>query len=158
MTEWRPVVGYEANYRVSSDGQVKSLPRNTTRGGFLRAAIGKQGYPEVSLWLAGRSRTFKIHQLVAAAFLGPRPEGLVVRHLNGNPADNRLSNLCYGTPEENGLDSVAHGTNRNAAKTRCPAGHEYDESNTYSPPSRPRQRYCRTCNADRLSLRTGATL
>lgn len=154
MTEWRPVVGYESNYHVSDDGRVKSLPRNTTPGGLLRAAVSKNpGYPEVSLWLKGKSRTHKVHQLVAAAFFGPRPEGAEIRHLNGDRTDCRLGNLLYGTRAENAADTLAHGHNRNAAKTHCPAGHPYDEKNTYRRAADPNTRYCRACNAARVAAR-----
>jgi hypothetical protein len=154
VTEWRPVVGFESNYHVSDDGQVKSLPRNTTRGGILRPAVSKQpGYPEVALWLNGKARTLKVHQLVAAAFLGPRPKGQEVRHLNGNRLDCRLTNLQYGTRLENAQDTIDHGHNKNAAKTHCPKGHPYDEANTYRIASRPTNRYCRACNKDRFARR-----
>ncbi|MFV0400614.1 MAG: HNH endonuclease signature motif containing protein [Oscillospiraceae bacterium] len=51
-----------------------------------------------------------VHKLVLEAFVGVRPEGMVCRHLNGNSLDNRLLNLCWGTPQENVRDSIRHGT------------------------------------------------
>lgn len=48
--------------------------------------------------------------LVMLAFVGPRPDGLDVCHGNGNPADNRLENLRYGTRSENMRDALRHGT------------------------------------------------
>jgi len=42
--------------------------------------------------------------------VGPCPEGHVTRHLNGDPTDNRLENLRWGTRSENQRDSVKHGT------------------------------------------------
>ncbi|MDX3713446.1 HNH endonuclease signature motif containing protein [Streptomyces europaeiscabiei] len=83
-----------------------------------------------------------MHQIVAAAFLGPRPDGHDVRHLDGNPLNSALSNLSYGTRSENELDKARHGTNPNARKTHCPQGHPYDEANTYR---LGRHRTCRTC-------------
>jgi hypothetical protein len=69
------------------------------------------GYPQVNL-RGGRGihKSITVHRLVATAFLGPRPAGLEVRHLNGDPTDCRLANLAYGTPAENGQDRVRHGT------------------------------------------------
>ncbi len=49
-------------------------------------------------------------RLVAETFLGPRPEGTQISHLNGNPSDNRPVNLVYETPAENNKRRIAHGT------------------------------------------------
>jgi len=90
-----------------------------------------------------------VHRLVARAFYGPRPEGLVVRHLDGNPQNNCLENLTYGTHSENLLDQVRHGTHVNASKTHCPKGHEYgDVSWTIRG-----DRECKPCRADRERAR-----
>lgn len=84
-----------------------------------------------------------IHQLVLAAFVGPRPEGMEVAHENGDPQDNRLTNLSYKTKNGNMLDSVRHGTHRNSRKTNCPTC-----DGPYSV-NRRGQRFCPVCrNAD----------
>lgn len=57
-----------------------------------------------------RGSNIYVHRAVAEAWLGPRPEGLQTRHLNGNNLDNRPSNLAYGTVKENAQDRMAHGT------------------------------------------------
>lgn len=62
----------------------------------------------VNLSRGGKYHTFRVHQLVLGTFVGPRPEGMQCRHLNGNPADNRLCNLAWGTPEENREDCHNH--------------------------------------------------
>jgi hypothetical protein len=74
---------------------------------MLRPGIASSGYPTVAL---GRGRTRTVHSLVAEAFIGPRPHGMEVRHINGVRTDPRRVNLCYGTRSENILDAVAHGT------------------------------------------------
>jgi len=61
--------------------------------------------------------------MVLAAFVGPCPDGMHTRHLNGNKLDNRLENLQWGTPKENGEDRVKHnqqprGESHGAAKLR----------------------------------------
>lgn len=143
--EWRPVVGYEGLYEVSDQGRVRSLPRHGTRGQILKPYVGNRGYPTVNPARDGENRTLPIHRIVAEAFLGPRPEGLVVRHLNGKHNDPRLANLAYGTPRQNQIDSVMHGTHSRAVRTHCPTGHEYTEANIRRVPSRPGARYCREC-------------
>ena len=50
-----------------------------------------------------------VHQLVMRAFVGEPPEGMEVRHLNGDPTDNRLENLKYGSRTENILDVFYQG-------------------------------------------------
>ncbi len=147
--EWRLIPGYERTYRVSSLGRVESIPRPKTRGGLLSVKIGKRGYPAVSLVQDGRQTTREVHQLVALAFIGPRPEGHEVRHIDGDPARPHADNLTYGSRSDNVRDKRAHGTDHNVNKTHCPAGHPYDEVNTLRIPSRPTARYCRMCNEAR---------
>ncbi|WP_158710499.1 NUMOD4 motif-containing HNH endonuclease [Streptomyces flavochromogenes] len=139
---WLAVPGYENSYEVSSQGQVRSRPRPTTRGGILKAKVGRVGYPRVSLCANGVQRTWLVHQVVAVAFLGPRPAGQEVRHLDGDPLNNAVSNLAYGTRSENAQDKQRHGTDHNARKTHCPQGHPYDEENTSRYSGR---RACRAC-------------
>lgn len=56
--------------------------------------------------------------MVLEAFTGPAPEGSLCRHLNGDPSDNRPSNLAWGTPAENNADMVAHGRSTRGTKNR----------------------------------------
>lgn len=93
-------------YVVSDEGEVRGPTGRVLRPG----PVGKRKeYRQVS---CGRRRSVRVHVLVAEAFLGPRPEGHHVAHLNGNAADNRAANLAYKTPKENAADKVIHGTNR----------------------------------------------
>lgn len=60
-----------------------------------------------------------IHSVVAEAFIGPRPTGMVVRHVDGNRYNNAASNLAYGTPNENVYDSVKHKTYKGSKNGRA---------------------------------------
>lgn len=162
---WLSVVGYEGRYEVSNLGRVRSLDRTYMRAhpnsptgfqtmrqrGCLRqlARARAGGYLVVTLYGEAGGKTYHVHRLVMNAFVGPRPAGMEVRHLDGNPQNALLDNLAYGTPSENRHDRRAHGTDPMANKTHCPSGHRYDEENTYSPPSRPTARYCRACSHKR---------
>lgn len=137
-----PIPGYEKTYRITEAGEVFSLPRPTTPGGLRKWRYDRHGYPYLNLCQDGVERRFRIHILVALTFIGPRPEGLMIRHLDGNPGNPQANNLTYGTASENGKDSVAHGTNWWSRKTHCPRGHEYSEENTLRSGGR---RYCRAC-------------
>ncbi len=69
----------------------------------------------------GKSHWYRVHLVVLAIFRGPRPDGMVARHLNGNCQDNRLLNLAWGTRRENCADRLLHGTtNRGARSGRTP--------------------------------------
>ena len=63
----------------------------------------------VSLKHDGISLTQTVHCLVAAAFIGPRPEGLQVLHGSKSRTDNRACNLSYGTPKQNTADRLRDG-------------------------------------------------
>jgi hypothetical protein len=79
---------------------------------ILQPTIRKaDGYRCVTLSLSGGVRHQKhLHQWIALTFLGQRPDGQQVRHLDGNKANNSISNLKYGTARENALDRIEHGT------------------------------------------------
>lgn len=118
METWKPIPLFDL-YEASDAGRIRSLPRVTqhytgkaiVRGGRVLAGhVNPKGYVQVSLSVDGRTRTAHVHALVAAAFLGPRPSGLVVRHLDGNSQNNAASNLAYGTQQENTNDKELHGT------------------------------------------------
>lgn len=156
--EWRPVVGFEGQYEVSSLGRVKSVARWSAHVGagrrwikeFIRKpTLGKRGY--LCLLFPG-NRNLYVHRLVGDAFLGPMPDGLQTRHLNGDHLDNRVENLRYGTASENREDQVRHGTHTVAARTHCKHGHEFTPENTL-PRTDGRGRRCRACMEDRNARR-----
>lgn len=130
---WRPVPGYIGYYEVSDRGRVRSCARVIpTRNGQQRQLLGrvlrqrrhKKLYRSVCLYLRGSKRMHLVHVLVLEAFVGPRPSGLETCHNNGNPADNRVVNLRWGTRESNMLDVVRHASAWNVKKDRCLRGHQ----------------------------------
>lgn len=99
-------------YAVSNLGNVKRvMPDRLARPmRQLKWVIGSAGRPEVGLYRDGKHKVVRVHQLVAEAFLGPRPAGAVIRHLDGDVLNAAASNLAYGTPRENEADKLQHGT------------------------------------------------
>ena len=152
MTEqWRPVVGHEGAYEVSDQGRVRSLPhrvRLVVRGGVetSRLSPGKvlrpgrclSGHVSVAI---GKGRSVSVHVLVLTAFVGPRPAGYDILHLNHDPADNRLENLRYGTRSENLRMDYENGSR---VKTHCKRGHLLSGDNLF-PSHVNYARQCRTC-------------
>lgn len=134
---WKDIPGYEGLYQVSDLGNVLS---SRFSGQFLKPNRHRDGYLKVYLHKNGARSVRFVHRLVAEAFLGL--SDLDVRHNNGNPSDNRLLNIRYGTPSENAMDSVVHGTHAQARKTHCKRGHILAGDNLREYNGR---RHCKTC-------------
>lgn len=154
---WRQIDGFE-KYEVSDVGEVRRcLPssiRHPVTGRFLKKSLDvSTGYQKIGLYDAdGRQVTQSIHVLVAAAFIGPRPAGMDVRHLDGDKSNNRADNLMYGTRSENNLDAVRHRTNANTSKTQCPFGHPLEIPNLYPRRVKYGHRACRACAQARAAM------
>jgi len=100
-------------YQITKDGRVWSEPRCgsgcPSLGRWLKPQLKKQGYYKVTLGKIGKRYSLYIHRLVLETFVGPCPDGMECRHLDGNPRNNNLNNLRWGTRSENGKDTVKHG-------------------------------------------------
>lgn len=103
MTEWREVPGYEG-MRVSDDGRIAG-PRGLRK---LRHHNDPMRYLHVMV--GNPRRRLFVHHAVLLAFHGPRPDGQVARHLNGDAFDNRPVNLAWGTQQQNVADARTHGS------------------------------------------------
>lgn len=110
--QWAAIEG--GVYEISNHGNV----RRTCDGKVLKPATGKLGYPRVLLHQGGKPQTLLIHHAVAKHFVGPRPDGLVVDHIDGTRDNNHYTNLRYITHAENvrkGYDGK-RGDNHHASK------------------------------------------
>lgn len=103
--EWRPVpvVRFAHLYSVSSLGRVRSEERidpnrrstRVLKARVLVCPVDPAGYRRLVLIDDGERLGVAVHALVAGAFLGDRPDGLTVDHINGVKTDNRVENLRY---------------------------------------------------------------
>lgn len=109
---WKDVVGYEGLYMVSNYGRIKTVERDCFVSGknhhtlhinerILPVSKFKNGYLNRTLSKNGITKTYKVHRLVARAFLGEPLERQVVNHKDHNRSNNRLDNLEYVTHKEN---------------------------------------------------------
>lgn len=93
--EWRPVVGYEGLYEVSNLGRIRRVR-------LMSPTIKKHGYVQVSLMDAhGVRKSYRLHRLVAEAFISNPDSKPQVNHRDENTLNNRADNLEWATPAEN---------------------------------------------------------
>ena len=131
MKEFIDIKGYEGYYQINKDGVVKSLDRlcrighkfiskdveikAIKYGKVLNFQKEKKGYLSVHLSKEGKSKTIKVHRLIATHFI-PNPENKPeVNHKDGNKENNSIENLEWVTSKENCQHAVKNGL-RIAAK------------------------------------------
>ena len=93
----RDVKGYEGLYGITSCGRVWSYKRQK----FLKPASDKKGYFKVVLYKNGKCKNYKIHRLVAEAYI-PNPDNLPqVDHIDNDKTHNYINNLQWITNRNN---------------------------------------------------------
>ena len=95
---WKPVAGFEGQYEVSSLGRVRSIKFG--RNLIMKVRINKSRYLSVDLSNGVRT-TRMVHNLVAEAFFGPKPEGCHTCHGAKGTFDNSSDNLSYASKHKN---------------------------------------------------------
>lgn len=107
--EWRDIKGYEGLYQISNFGNCRSLGRaNIYKDNRVHVLNGKNlksyirgKYSCVMLYKNKLGKNFYLHVLVIENFIGNKPFGKQVNHIDGNKNNNRIDNLEYITPSEN---------------------------------------------------------
>lgn len=100
LERWLPIAGTDYAYWVSSRGRGRSHKR-PPRMLILSQFPNDCGYLKVDLYIDGHQSTRYVAHLVAEAFIGPRPDGMVVDHIDFDLNHNHYTNLRYLTHEEN---------------------------------------------------------
>ncbi len=90
--------GSEGFYTISDKGDVYSYFTPLIKK--LKTRL-RRGYESLTLRLNEVRKDYSIHVLVAEHFIGPRPDGFQVNHIDGNKINNNVTNLEYVTQSEN---------------------------------------------------------
>ena len=131
VEDWLPIPGTEGmvEFSVYLDGDTRPLGWVRSWYGPIAARVHAQlrreplvisptknrfGYRTLGVWYGERRKLRFAHQLRLEIYAGPRSDGLVTRHLDGDKLNNHPGNLAWGTHKENEADRGRHNS-RNAA-------------------------------------------
>lgn len=110
---WKPIEGYDGRYEISTLGRIKSYVQDTKNGKIKIGNVGKKGYLSYLLYDSnGNKKWYKMHRLVAEAFID-NPDNLPqVNHKDEDKQNNCVDNLEWCTNKYNStygtkLDRVA---------------------------------------------------
>ena len=106
---WKTIKDY-TNYEISNFGNVKNKKRNS----LMKLDVDNSGYQYVDLYKNGKRKRFKVHRLVAIAFVtNPDPTNFdIVNHIDGNKLNNIPSNLEWTNHSGNSKHATENGLNR----------------------------------------------
>jgi len=106
MEIFKPVLGFESEYHISNLGNLMTVKQGSgaRSGRILKKGYNLRGYVQYTLGRYGGRHS--AHLLVMQAFVGKKPEGMEINHINGIKDDNRLENLEYCTKSQNKLHAV----------------------------------------------------
>lgn len=120
---WKPIASLNNLYEASNTGKI----RNAKTLHVLKAFVGVHGYYTMQVCPTPRgAKNVRVHQLVAEAFLGTRPNNMVVNHKDGNKKNNNIENLEYVTSSENNIHALRNGLRHPAAmRGKSPRGESH---------------------------------
>lgn len=141
---WKSISGYGGHYEASSFGRVRSVDRVVMikgKGGTIRECryTGKVLSPgahnckrsniktrlDVVLSKQGKTKTYQIHNLIAATFIPKENDDMTVNHKDGNPLNNNVDNLEWISK----CDNIRHSFENGLVKTQKPVAQMDDKGN-----------------------------
>lgn len=99
MEIWKDIEGYEGLYQVSNLGRIKSF--KTSKPKIMKNQSDNRGYLQIGLIKDKKRKNFKIHRLVAEAFIENEFKKPQINHINEDKTDNRAINLEWVNQSEN---------------------------------------------------------
>lgn len=105
---WK-TIDYPPNHAVSNYGEVKNLVSGSIRKPQIN---NRSGYYHIGFYMNGEHKHIYVHKLVAEAFLGERPPGYQINHIDGNKLNNCVDNLEYCTKSDNIRHAYKSGLNK----------------------------------------------
>jgi hypothetical protein len=109
---WKNIDGYTGLYMISNKGRVISLSKysqNKKSPDKLLKIQALKNYPQVNLYKNKKGRSYRIHRLVAEAFIPKSENKTDVNHINGDKTDNRVENLEWCTKKQNSQHAIDTG-------------------------------------------------
>ncbi len=132
MEQWREIPGFPG-YQISDQGRVLGL-----RGLIMRQKTKRDNVMSIGLRVSIEGQRIQrcphVGRLVLITFKGEHPTKNILRHINGNPQDNRLENLVWSTFPANANAAVKRGTMKSGEQSK-------QSKLTYDKVSEIRERY-----------------
>jgi hypothetical protein len=105
---YKVIPNTDGKYHATNKGDIRGCNKGKSRR-IMKQIKDKKGYLQLGLLINGKDTKFRVHRLVAMAFI-PNPENKPqVNHINGIKSDNRVENLEWVTSSENRLHAVKIG-------------------------------------------------
>jgi hypothetical protein len=117
MEIWKDIDGYKNLYQVSNFGRIKSLSHVNNLGKLRQECIlgnrlSDRGYHTAVLYNNGKPKSFRVHRLVAFAFIPNLDNKPHVNHIDGVKSNNLVENLEWVTISENQKHAFDIGLNK----------------------------------------------
>lgn len=130
MEEWKLIKGFDGRFSISNEGRIKQNEITYTslqnkkihhEEKILEPYLWQSRYLRIDLISQRKGKKYRlntyIHKLVAEYFIGPRPEGCQIDHIDGNYLNNKVENLRYCSVKENRNNPITYKRNKESMKT-----------------------------------------
>jgi hypothetical protein len=106
---WKVIPETDGRYEASTEGKIRSVGfykqyrshRQWNASRELSPSDNLRGYLQCVLYIKGKPKTFKVHRLVASAFLANKENLPQINHKDKNRKNNCVENLEWCTASKN---------------------------------------------------------